>query len=111
MRRLEGGGGGRYEGSALWQRHLKKKLASFGTGSGLALGFGDGGGVASERARVCGVLWCGTRGYHNLGQIQHICASLTPRVGIGAAMLDGQYFGVWRWYATIWGEFFFGFEC
>ena len=70
-------------------------------------GVGDGGGVASERARVCGVLWCGTRGYHNLGQIQHICASLTPRVGIGAAMLDGQYFGVWRWYATIWGECFF----
>ena len=60
----------------------KKPLTCCSAGSGLALGFGVGGGVASERARVCGA----TPVDVILGQIQHECASLTPRMGIGAVV-------------------------
>ena len=59
--------------------HYTIDLPSLVLGLGLALGLGGGGGggggVASERARVCGQ--CPAA--YILGQIQHKCASLTPR--------------------------------
>ena len=65
--------------------HYTIDLPSFVLGLGLALGLGGGGGVASERARVCG-------GYpiaYILGQIQHECASLTPRTDNKGTKADG----------------------
>ena len=78
----------------------------FCLGLGLALGLGGGGGVASERARVCGQ--CPAA--YILGQIQHKCASLTPRTVICATRLDGgQCTKIWgcmdrgeRWLSGKW---------
>ena len=68
------GGGGQLQGG----------FQGAGWRCAFAFGFGCGGGVASERARVWGMTSV-TSVTTILGQIQHECASLTPRVGRGSS--------------------------